>query len=196
MSSESFIWIENIQAAQVPNTLNVFLKIIKNFDLIVEIGTNRGGFSIWLNDNKKENCQFLTYDINPNCVQIPKNHRAYSCIKYADCFSPTCIEYLKGLIQNSGRTLFLCDGGNKVKEFNIYSQFLKPNDVIMLHDYSDSPNEIEKWNDIKLKYNIVGAFHQPESSFSEIVNAVENNNLQKYMYDEFLNIFWGSFIKL
>jgi hypothetical protein len=196
MSKESFIWIENIQAAQVPNTLNVFSKIIKDFDLIVEIGTNRGGFSIWLNDNKKESCQFLTYDINKSCVEIPTNHRAYKCIRYADCFSTPCIEYLKNLIQTSGRALFLCDGGNKVKEFNIYSEFLKPNDVIMLHDYANSPNEIENWNNIKIKYDIVGAFHQPESSFSEIINAVEKNKLQKFMYNEFLNIFWGSFIKL
>jgi hypothetical protein len=195
MSTESFIWIENIQAAQVPNTLNTFSKIIKDFDTIIEIGTNRGGFSIWLNDNKKENCVFFSYDINSKCVEIPTSHRAYKCIRFLDSFSSLCIEQLTELIQNGGRTLFLCDGGNKVQEFNIYSNLLKPNDVIMLHDYADSPNEAENWKNIKQKYNIVGAFANYESCYIQIKNAVERNNLEKFMYDDFLNIFWGSFIK-
>lgn len=197
MSTESFIWIENIQAAQVPNSLAVFSKIIKDFDLIIEIGTNRGGFSIWLNDNKKEDCLFLTYEINPQCVEIPINHQAYESIRYSDCFSVICIQYLQSLIQNSGRTLFLCDGGNKIKEFNTYSKFLKPNDVIMLHDYADSPNEVENWNNIKTKYKITDndAFVQYESSYAEIKTTTCENNLEKFMYTEFLDILWGSFVK-
>jgi len=195
MTTESFIWIENIQAAQVPNTLNIFSKIIKEFDTIIEIGTNRGGFSIWLNDNKKENCAFLSYDINPKCIEIPITHRAYKCINIQDCFSSSSIEQLSQIIKNGGRILFLCDGGNKVNEFNLYCKFLKLNDVIMLHDYADSPNELQNWNNIKQQYNIVGAFHNYESCYEQIQNAVKSNGLEKFMYDEFLDIFWGSFIK-
>jgi hypothetical protein len=39
MISQSFIWVENVLAAQVPRTVEIFNKIIKDFDLIIEIGT-------------------------------------------------------------------------------------------------------------------------------------------------------------
>jgi hypothetical protein len=41
----------------------------------------------------------------------------------------------------------------------------------------------------------VGAFANYESCYAQIKNTVEQNNLEKFMYDDFLNIFWGSFIK-
>ena len=66
----------------------------------------------------------------------------------------------------------------------------------MLHDYADSPNEKENWQNIKTKYNLIGGFEQHESSYKEIQFAVENNNLNKFMYEEFLDVLWGSFIKV
>jgi hypothetical protein len=194
--TDPFIRIKNIQAAQTPQTLNSFSKIIKDFDLIIEIGTNRGGFTIWLNENKKNNCALFSYEISPSCVEIPKTDKAYSCVRFENCFSIKCLNEIKLLIQNSGRTLFLCDGGNKVSEFKTFCQYLKTNDVIMLHDYADSPNEVENWQNIKTKYNLVGGFNQHESSYNEIKIAVEQNNLNKFMYDEFVDVLWGSFIKV
>jgi 23S rRNA U2552 (ribose-2'-O)-methylase RlmE/FtsJ len=194
--SDPFIKIKNIQAAQTPQTLNIFCKIIKDFDLIIEIGTNRGGFTIWLNENKKHNCMLLSYEINPSCVEIPKTDKAYSCVRFENCFLTKCLNEIKTLIQNSGRTLFLCDGGNKVSEFKTFSPYLKPNDVIMLHDYADSPNEKQNWENIKNKYNLIGGFNEHESSYSSIEISVKENNLDKFMYDEFVDVLWGSFIKV
>jgi hypothetical protein len=192
---DPFVEIEGIVAAQLPQTLEVFSKIIKNFDLIIEIGANRGGFSLWLYNNKKNECEFLTYEISPSWIQIPKDHKIHKNIRYQNCFSTECINYIKLLINSKGKTLFLCDGGNKIQEFNIYSEFLKSGDVIMLHDYADSPNESENWEKLKVKYNIIGGFNTHESSLTPITESIKRNNLQKFMYDEFLNVLWGSFIK-
>ena len=116
---DPFVEIEGIVAAQLPQTLEIFSKIIKNFDLIIEIGTNRGGFSLWLYNNKKNECEFLTYEISPSLIQIPKDHIIHKNICYENCFSTESINYIKLLINSKGKTLFLCDGGDKIKEFNI-----------------------------------------------------------------------------
>jgi predicted O-methyltransferase YrrM len=195
MISQSFIWVENILAAQVPRTVEIFNKIIKDFDLIIEIGTYTGGFAIWLNNNKKEDCKFITYEINDSIIKIPLENPAYKCIRISDCFSNESISELSEMISQKGRVLFLCDGGNKIDEFKIYSKLLKKNDVIMMHDYVDSPNELDKWNDIKSKYNILDGFKLPEASYSQVENLLSENKLKKFMYDDFLSVFWGSFIK-
>lgn len=195
MTDECFIKIENILCAQFPGTLETFSKIIKSFDLIIEIGANRGGFTIWLFQNKNNSCKLHSYEIDENILEIQRSHDAYSSVIFDDCFSNESIENIKNLINSNGRTLILCDGGNKINEFNLYSQYLKNNDVIMLHDFSDSPNEQEKWNSIRNKLKGFG-FTSPESTYKDIENSVIKNNLQKYMYDDFLQIFWGSFTKI
>ena len=42
----------------------------------------------------------------------------------------------KDFIQNDGITIVLCDGGDKIREFNLLSKFIKSGDFILGHDYA------------------------------------------------------------
>jgi predicted O-methyltransferase YrrM len=187
----SYAIIDNLIAAQVPKALELFLTIIKDFDLIIEIGTHRGAFSIWLYNNKNLNCKFKTFEINPNLIEMSNTYKSVIDIKITDCFSEEAITDIKNLIKTHGKTLLLCDGGSKNEEFILYSKYLKPNDVIMLHDYSHDNNK-QKYKEIAIKHNWPNGY---ESCFEVIKQSVKDNNLQMFLYDEFLNVLWGSFIK-
>ena len=181
--------INGVLAAQTPRVFEVFSKIIKDFDLIIEIGTYKGAFSTWVYENKKQDCNFITYDINPDEIQIPEEYKKLIDIRIANCFSEEEKLKIKNLIASSGKTLFLCDGGNKIEEFRIYSELLKKGDVIMLHDYADDPISF---------INIANKNSWPakaESSFAEINDHVVKNKLEKFMYESFIDVFWGAFIK-
>ena len=41
-------------------------------------------------------------------------------------------------IQEEGKTIVLCDGGNKIKEFNLLAKYIKSGDIIMAHDYAST----------------------------------------------------------
>ena len=105
-------------------------------------------------------------------------------------FESSIVEEIKSLINLPGKTLVLCDGGNKEAEFDLFSQFLKTGDVIMLHDYSHSSEDYEQ------VMKNTGWKTPAESHFSNIQNAVTKYNLESYHYDMFKNALWGSFIKL
>jgi hypothetical protein len=56
-------------------------------------------------------------------------------------FLKNSLEKIKGILLKSKQCLILCDGGHKNQEFNLFSQFLKSGDIIMLHDYQDNIDE-------------------------------------------------------
>ena len=120
---------------------------------------------------------------------MPEKYKSIIDITIADCFSEKCVNEINNLIKTHGKTLLLCDGGHKNEEFITYAKFLKPNDVIMLHDYA---HDKEKYKETASKY---GWPHGYESCFEVIKESVETNNLEMYLYDEFLDVLWGSFKK-
>ena len=196
-----FFGLVGVDAAQMPSTDLVFLEVIKDFDLIIEIGTDNGGFSVWLYNNKIPSALFLTYETEPLHVKIPKNHEINDYIRYCDCFDPGVIDSISALIKARGKTLLLCDGGDKTKEFKLFSKLLKSGDVIMMHDFADSPYESENYMSIKSKLSSAGlwdgvGYEVYESSLAMVEACVESVGLEKYKYHDFLNVLWGSFIKL
>ena len=113
---------------QHDNTFQVFEPFLKEvkFDRILEIGTGMGGLTEFL-------CKFSsvrTYDFI--------DRRAIKAGEYfgMDIWSDTTIP---GFIQSPGRTLVLCDGGDKIREWNTFGPSLKLGDYIMAHDYA--PNK-------------------------------------------------------
>ena len=107
--------IKNIIIGQVSAALPTFATILNEFELIIEIGTHRGGFSMWLYENKQKNCIFKTYEIDKSVIQLP--HDTKINILITDCFSEVCQNDIENLIKNNGKTLLLCDGGHKNEEF-------------------------------------------------------------------------------
>jgi|LauGreDrversion4_2_1035121.scaffolds.fasta_scaffold19792_6 hypothetical protein len=179
----------DIWLAQIPPTLEFFSSLIKsnNFSQIIEIGTNRGGLSIYVNDIKDPKTQFVTYDITAQYLKFSPSKENID-FRVGDCFSQK-FEEIKNLISQSGQTLLLCDGGNKIQEFALFSSYLKTGDVIMCHDFMD---DFETYSNAQSKYNWQTA---PESSMREIQDSVKQNNLSPYMFDQAKNSIWGCFKK-
>ena len=185
----SFIYLET-KMQQNPKALKVFEDFFNNnkdIDLVIEIGSAWGSLSMFIKDQcDKINSKFVTYEIVKNRKeQLMRNkHFASRNIDMRICniFDEDNMEEVKKMIMTSGRTLVMCDGGNKVREFNTISNFLKSGDFIMAHDYA--PNrEIFK---TKYEGKIWNWF---EINDSDINNAVVSNNLEDY-HTDFKDVAW------
>jgi 23S rRNA U2552 (ribose-2'-O)-methylase RlmE/FtsJ len=186
-NKDTFLNYKNIFLGQTPNITTVFSSIIKDYDCIIEIGYHRGGLSLWLNDNKKNNCNLYCFDISDENRLVNDNENINFIV--SDCLLNKTISQVNNIIQNSGKTLVLCDGGNKELEFEIYSKYLKTGDVIMLHDYSHDNDDYIKLSQLQNWVSV------SESHYNNIKDIVSKNNLEPFYYDEFKSVFWGSFIK-
>jgi hypothetical protein len=184
---------ENLIISQHESVGSVFDKLIKQIKpkRILEIGTADGGLTLMLkdllNDNGLNNSIIRTYDIleqtnlknkNVDGIEIitksPFNY-PYSDLEYPD--------EIKEFVQSEGTTLVLCDGGFKINEFILISQFLKVGDVIMAHDYAHDSDVFKKEIENKI-------WNWHEIQYSDISNACEINNLKSYMLDEFKQVVW------
>lgn len=183
---EHFLKVNGVIAAQTPKIENAFKSILENFNLIIEIGFDRGALTSWLYQNKNKNTKLVSYDISFDRKEIQDNSIDF---RQGNCFDENIVNEIKTLIETSDKTLILCDGGSKELEFDLYSKFLKSGDVIMLHDYAHDDVD---YNVICSKLN----WKSPaESRFTNIQTAIDVNNLVPYEYDLFKSVLWGSFIK-
>jgi glycosyltransferase involved in cell wall biosynthesis len=183
----AFLVYRNILLAQTPNITHEFNNILSEFNTIIEIGFNRGGLSIWLNDNKLKDTKLICYDITNEFLQVEPEEGIDFRIK--NCYLDINVEEIKNEINRPGKTLVLCDGGDKNFEFNTFSKLLKKGDVIMCHDYCENQNDYSKIT------SRIGWPTPGESFYESIEDSIKNNNLTPYRYDEFKNVLWGSFIK-
>ena len=186
-------------AQQVDNFYTVFEKFLNEIKpvRIIEIGTAQGGFITAVADIMKDvgRCQIRSYDIYEQhwYVDIAKSRNIDIRIENMfderyEKLKPEYVNEISNFIQGPGRTLVLCDGGNKISEFNNISDLLKPGDFIMAHDYASSPeyfvehiqNKIWNWHEISDMY---------------IEDAINRNNLVPYMKEEFDNIVWVCKVK-
>lgn len=181
-----FLIVDGVPAGQTPYIQEPFKSILPLFDQIIEIGFDRAGLSLWLYQNKNPNASLHCYDISFGAKEVNNPNINF---KQGNCFDPTIIQEIAALIQRPGRTLLLCDGGSKESEFKVYSAFLKPNDVIMLHDYAHTDEDFNLHRE-KTKW-IAG----PESRYANIKSSIDTQTLTGFHYDTFKAVFWGSFIK-
>jgi len=106
--------------------------------MVIEIGTSKGGLSSLLSACVAQyGGEFNTFDVHKDgdYNQYPLHGNAQ--FHWMDCFEPEGFEFITSLIEEPGKCFLLCDGGNKPKEFNIFSNFLKVGDVISAHDWID-----------------------------------------------------------
>jgi predicted O-methyltransferase YrrM len=161
-------WLVNGLEACQSHTIDDSFDLLKEktkdnpIKIIIEIGTCYGGFSLWLHD--KFNLPVYTFDIvdygDATAQYIKKREFAKFPIVFylLDCFSQEATNKIKELIKK-GRTLIVCDGGNKAKEFNLYNKMLKTNDIIIAHDYAPDSEYFHKhikdvyWNYLEVQNN-------------------------------------------
>tara|TARA_S200002703_G_scaffold42949_1_gene37376 strand:+ start:2641 stop:3225 length:585 start_codon:yes stop_codon:yes gene_type:complete len=181
--------IDGLHISHPLSAIECLSEVVADFETIIEIGYYRGGLTQYFAEFSRDSCQVIAYDIKDD-ERKKQNFQFNSKItfKTQNCFSEESVLEIKSIILNSNKTLLFCDGGDKDREFNLFSDFLKQDDVIMVHDYhDDSLNEEYAMH--------VNWHHAPECFYSEIERSVTNNNLKKYNYEPYRNNLIGSFIK-
>ena len=181
-----------IRIQQAEGTFEVFRDFFhkENLDYVIEIGTGMGWLSYFLyQESLKHGFKFTTYDIDENRIKdLQKYCNGEISFDYRvrDCFDD--IEFIKNTL-NDNRCLIMCDGGNKVKEVNVFASLIKNNSFLMAHDYAPTREYFDKFT----KGKIWGAF---EIKDKDISNELDENNVVKSdYYEEFLSVAWLSCIK-
>jgi hypothetical protein len=186
-----YIVYKDLVAMQHDNFYSVFEKFLREIkpDRILEIGTAGGGTILALNDimlSLNKPCEIRTYDISGRSVyskiiETGIDLRIENI--FTDDYKLRDVTDVISFIQSSGTTLVLCDGGYKVAEFNVISDYLKPGDFIMAHDYSKSREFFEE--------NINGKiWNWCEIVEDDIAEASKKNQLEGFMDEEFQSIVW------
>lgn len=180
--TEASITFFNLLIAQNQNALSAYSNLFNSLSLnnekvgrVIEIGTGNGGFSILLRIYSIiENCDFITYDIGKFGMR-QEYQKLYDMLqidsRFVNCFSneSKLIEEIK----KDGITILLCDGGDKTREFNYFSQYLKQGDFILAHDYTDNrENKDQYWCCSDISYN-------------KIEETLKKHNIVPYMYEDF-----------
>lgn len=185
---------KQFKMSQHKNAVQTFEKFILNIkpSTIIEIGTYTGGFIAAISDIVSKNdlhTRIVSYDVMER-GPYSDIRQLGADIRIENIFNDTYSELnisskadVISMIQSQGTTLVLCDGGNKINEFNILAKYLKSGDFIMAHDYSESydyynqqiKNKIWNWCEITEK---------------DIANACQNNNLVDHMREEFQSVVW------
>ena len=135
-------------------------------------------------------CEVLTYDIHDkswykDLIEMGIDVR----IKNVFLENYTVVENeVIDFIKSEGTTVVLCDGGDKIREFNILSNYLKSGDFILAHDYAEN-SEIFK-EQIYLK---IWNWHEIKDS--DIKDASDRNELEIYNKDEFDSVVWTCRVK-
>ncbi len=153
------ISFHGIPIAQTMFNLLIYLYLIDRYriELFVEIGVMNGGLAnviihrcrlpTWRNLHYL-GVQLIEDEVMPQVKKLvaetAANHGNVS-IHYGDAFKQPTISLITGRMNAAGRTLVLCDGGDKPQELNLYLPHLKPDDLIIAHDYG--PNE--EWDRVE-----------------------------------------------
>ena len=89
----------------------------------------------------------------------------------------------------NNKCLLLCDGGDKVKEFNIFGKYLTPGSYIMAHDYASNKNNFKE----EVKDKIWNWFEIQDSDVQLVMN--EYNIIKSKYYKQFSSVAWLQCIK-
>jgi hypothetical protein len=190
---ESRIDYKGFMAMQHKNTFAVFENFLKETkpSSILEIGTAEGGFIFGIRDilNKigLENTKIRTFDIYENEKRnslVNFNVELYLENIFDINYNLIKPELIIPFIQQSGTTLVFCDGGNKAKEFNVLSEYLKIGDIIMAHDYIDTRENY--LNNFEGKIWSAHEIGEPD-----IEKCCKTYNLIPFHQDLFQNIVWA-----
>lgn len=124
--------------------VEVAIDVIKQMDvqLIIELGTFRGGFTKLLED-ALPNMPIYTYD-NTNQTASNKKFFGPNVHFRKENVLKRCSSLMQ-LCEDPRKKLLYCDNGRKRQEVAMYSWQLNPGDYIGVHDWG---NEIY-WNDVK-----------------------------------------------
>ena len=150
----------------------------ENIVRVLEIGTATGGFIRAVRD--LTDAEIITYDIleTKHKATLEENNISVNVKSVFEDY-----ENVEDYISGKGQVLVLCDGGNKIKEFDVFSKFLKSGDIIMAHDYSRD-------EDLYQAYIKNHVWRWCEIQYKDIAMAVETNNLEPVLTEDFQEAVW------
>lgn len=150
----------------------------ENIVRVLEIGTATGGFIRAVRD--LTNAEIITYDVleSKHKSTLEENNITVNVKSVFDDF-----DTVEDYISAEGQVLVLCDGGNKIKEFDVFSRLLKTGDIIMAHDYSYDETLYRAY----IRENV---WRWCEIQYKDIALPVELNNLEPVMTEEFQQAVW------
>ena len=160
---------------------------------ILEIGTALGGFTEFLDiitEELKLDVKILSYDISERPWYREMIEKGID-VRVENIFSDDWTnvnQEVIDFIREDGITIVLCDGGYKIGEFNLLSDFLKVGDFILAHDFCLNDEVFE--NEMKNKI-----WNWCEIKESDIVSKSQKNNLSFYDYDLFKKAAWVCKVK-
>jgi len=155
---------------------------------IIEFGTYHGGLCVLLGlYGKTKNIPVYTYDIKDQIFY--QDIFNFLGIRFfeKDIFAPAVKEEIKGRIMEAGRTIVLCDA-IKIKEFNMYADYLKNGDVIFAHDYAHDEDDFKKMKVQKIWWH-------NEIMYKDIEICCRRNQLKPAFADLFRTAAWCCFVK-
>jgi cephalosporin hydroxylase len=136
-------------------------------EYVVEIGSQKGGLSVYLGTIACVTEQFIfhTFDITKSDWNNREHEGAGHWFEKMESICPYCKSFESDIFSEFAlniisenikkyKTLIICDGGNKAKEVYMFSPILKSGDMIMAHDFG---HEIF---DHHIDYNILQS-HEP-----------------------------------
>lgn len=176
---------EDIKIKQSNDIFRTFPILLENghFSRILEIGTYMGGLSYLINKIVPE-VEYVGYEIDPTIIHSKASHLNIKPVAFQHDLA-----YIREYVSREGRCLILCDGGNKVLEFETISPWLKENDVIMTHDYLDDMK-----HDLST-YRSVQGFRNPETTKSVLYPTAILHNLTDECDIDFTHSLWSHWTK-
>jgi cephalosporin hydroxylase len=194
-NNDSLSAFMNHTAQQSHFAYEVFYNFIKETKpkRILEIGTALGGFTefLFIIINELElGTKIISYDISERpwynqMIDKGIDIRVENIFSYDwDSVKPEVEEFIK----DDGTTIVLCDGGWKIGEFNLLSQYIKSGDFILAHDYAENSVVYEE----KIK-NKIWNWHEIQDS--DISEACQKNNIELYQKDVFEGAAWTCRVK-
>jgi predicted O-methyltransferase YrrM len=150
----------------------------ENIVRVLEIGTATGGFIRAVRD--LTDAEIITYDVleTKHKATLEENNISVNVKSVFEDYDAV-EEYISG----KGQVLVLCDGGNKIKEFDVFSKLLKSGDIIMAHDYSYDETMYRAY----IRENV---WRWCEIQYKDIAMAVETNNLEPVLTEDFQEAVW------
>lgn len=109
----------------------------ERFRHVIEIGTARGGTTLFLADlADRLQFQLISYDIARHWHNEDLARRNVCVLR--SCFDEDTQLEVAACVSR-GKTLVMCDGAEKAREVNTYAPLLAAGDMIMAHDYASDP---------------------------------------------------------
>jgi len=162
-----------------------FIEWSFSLDKVIEIGTAGGGLSSIIEAYSKfYGFKFITYDIENKLPQEVRNKPPFD-FRQKSAWEGEGYEEIINELKSEDKTLLLIDGGDKIKEFNLYVPHIKPGDYIMTHDYAPSKEYWEKY----MKYGIWGWCQNTDADLN--LSEVHRDKWAQ----EFINVAWSCFTK-